>query len=124
MRPHGSPPISISLERGQDDVFNEELVTIVFDRPETNNAFIEHSLLEQVNSELNKPAADTAPAQDDKDGRKDSCSAFSSNKEGQPRNHSIQQLLRDKQRLSHLLLLMNCRHPLLLRKVASMMRLL
>ena len=81
MQPHGSPPISISLEGGQDDVFNEELVTSVFDGPETTNTTSKHSPLEQVNSELNKPASDTAPAQDDKDGTEDSCSASSSNKE-------------------------------------------
>ena len=81
MRPHGSPPISISLEKGQDNVFNEELVTSVFDRPETTNTTSKHSPLEQVNSELDKPAADTDPAQDDKDGTEDSCSASSSNKE-------------------------------------------
>ena len=61
MQPHGSPPISISLEGGQDDVFNEELVTSVFDGPETTNTTSKHSLrsskstLNLTNQQLTQP---------------------------------------------------------------------
>ena len=55
-------------------------MTSVFDGLEMATTTSEHSLLEQVNSELKTPAADTAQAQDHKDGIEDS-SASSLNKE-------------------------------------------
>ena len=72
MRPKGSPPVAISLEEGQEDVFKEEITTSAFDGAEATIVTGEHLLLEQVDAELSEPADDTAQAQENKDEAEDS----------------------------------------------------